>query len=184
MNSRITVVTPSLPDRDDELVEAIMSVDAQTEPVAAHLILTDLKKHGPHWVRNTLIKDVKTEFTLFLDDDDVLDSDYIETVSPFLDDYDVIYTWCRLIGHPNNPNLAMEFNEAKLRRFNFIPVTAVVRTEMLKAVGGFGEPPYEDWKLWLKLLDAGARFKPIYEKKWEYRWSHGGQNAKDMGWRK
>lgn len=177
---RITVVTPTLPDRFDQLVECIMSVDAQTVPVADHVIITDKNRHGPSWARNVGIKDVKTEFTLFLDDDDVLYKDYIETVTPFLDNYDVIYTWCKLVNF--KAHLDVPFDENHLRQANFIPVTAVVRTELLREVGCFDKGPYEDWKLWKKILDAGGRFKPIYLRKWEYRKASDGQNLKDMGW--
>ncbi len=47
---------------------------------------------------------------------------------------------------------------------NFIPITTLIRTELLKSVGGFPllsseewpHPANEDWGCWKKLLNAGV----------------------------
>lgn len=176
---KITVITPTLPERKVQLTECIQSVQRQGWPVHEHLVLVDVDREGPAVTRNKLIEEVKTKWVLFLDDDDVLYPDYIETVAPQLFGYDVVYTWC----DREFPGLAdLMFDADILRTGNFIPVTAVVNVDKVRQVGGFPEDgPYEDYRLWLKLLDIKARFKTIPERKWHYRRNEQGQNAKDRG---
>lgn len=71
------------------------------------------------------------------------------------------------------------FSGDALRKNNYIPVTTVVRTSKFLEVGGFPRPhseawPYkdcEDWGLWLRMLDAGARFSHLPERTWTW-WHH------------
>src|SRR3546814_8644512 len=64
------------------------------------------------------------------------------------------------------PAFGQEFDPAALQANNFIPVTALVRTSLFVAVGGFPQPlseawPHadcEDWGLWQRLLALGAKF--------------------------
>jgi len=76
--------------------------------------------------------------------------------------------------------LGQPFDPAALRESNYIPVTALVRATRFVQVGGFPEPnsedwPHpdcEDWALWLRLLDAGAKFSHLPERTWTWEW-HG-----------
>lgn len=118
---------------------------------------------------------VDATWVLFLDDDDILYPDYIEKVLPHLDDSDVVYTWC---DKNFDYNTDIPFDGPALRERNVIPVTACVRVELLNAVGGFPtDVAYEDWALWLKLLDVDARFTCIPERKWSYRRQADGRDA-------
>lgn len=175
----ITVITPTLPDRTEKLAECKESVKNQTVPFHDHLVLVDEEREGPAVTRNKLIEQVETEWVQFLDDDDVLYPEYNETIQPYLDDFDFVYTWCdrEFLGLPD-----MDFNPDMLRIGNTIPVTVCTRTEMVREVGGFPtEGIYEDWQLWIKLFDAGARFKTVRKRMWHYRRTDEGQNAADKG---
>lgn len=165
----VTVITPTIPDRVDLLREAICSVAQQTEPVKGHLIGVDSLGEGPSPVRNKLIKSVDTEWIAFLDDDDILFGNHFEVVSQHQNDADLIWTWCSSIGRGNfNPN--SHFNEQRLRSDgNYIPITVTLRTELFRRVGGFSDARLEDWDLWIRLLDAGARFKCEPTVTWQYR---------------
>lgn len=117
-----------------------------------------------------MVQGVDTEWVAFLDDDDLLYPHHLETLLGASDDVDVVYSFCDVTGRGDwSPN--MDFNERALRSFNFIPVTAMVRRSAFLAVGGFpeGTHPVEDWRLWLALLDAGARFRCVPVKTWLYR---------------
>jgi glycosyltransferase involved in cell wall biosynthesis len=162
----ITVVTPTIPGREDLLAECIESVAMLG---LAHLVQLDADGAGPAAVRNRLAAEVRTEWTLFLDDDDLLYPNYLGTVLPYLPAADVVYTAWDLTG-ATDPQPEPFFDEIVLRHHNVIPVTACVRTDMFRAVGGFplGED-LEDYRLWLKLLDAGARFANIPVIAWHYR---------------
>lgn len=165
----ISVVTPTVPGREDLLYECMASV----RPLP-HLIGLDRRREGPAVVRNRLIKQVITPWTLFLDDDDLLLPNYVDAVTPHLKGADVVYTSWLLSGadeplpHPWDPEL--------LLTRNFIPVTACVRTSALRAVGGFPQAREEDWALWLALQAAGARFTYVPVIAWRYRRRIGGRN--------
>jgi glycosyltransferase involved in cell wall biosynthesis len=165
----ITVITPTLPERNKLLSEAIASVSTQRHPVEGHLISVDNNRRGPIEIRNQLIKAVDTEWTAFLDDDDILYENHFEVMLPASDSADLIWTWCNSEGRGNfNPNST--FNEKRLREDgNFIPITVAVRTELLNRVGGFVDHPQEDWHLWIRLLDVGARFVNVPVVTWNYR---------------
>lgn len=161
----ITVVTPTLPGREALLAECEDSVKAAGLP---HLIKVDHKREGPPVVRNRLVELVTTPWVLFLDDDDLLYPHYYETVWPYLDEADVVYTAWDLSG-AQDPHPHAWFDSALLRTRNFIPVTACVRVRKFRAVEGFDDTANEDHALWLKLLDRGARFSFVPEKCWHYR---------------
>jgi glycosyltransferase involved in cell wall biosynthesis len=173
----VTVLIPTIEERVDLLEEALASVEAQTIGAPPVFWLVDKDRNGPAYMRNDMMQFVKTEFVLFLDDDDLLYPDYLETVQPFLVDHDVVYTWCDKEGwaasyldHDWDPEI-MRGGE------NHLPVTACVRTEKFFEAGGFPlDAVYEDWSLWLRLMDLGARFKCVQEYKWAYR-RHGGSRT-------
>lgn len=172
----VTVITPSLPERDNFLEDCVESVELQTVGAPRHIIGLDEHHEGPAKVRNFLANFAQTEWLLFLDDDDLLDLNYFEKVLPALTaNSDVVYTWCRRIGF--RANLDFDFDAEHLRRENYIPVTACVRTSMFTDVGGFPTAVgYEDWGLWTRILDKGGKFRVIKDKLWTYR-RHGGSRT-------
>lgn len=161
----ISVVTPTIPGREALLAECHASVERFGLP---HLIEVDVDGDGPAAVRNRLVEQVRTEWVLFLDDDDVLYPNYIDVVTPHFPESDVVYTDWRLTGAVDP--MPIPFDPDLLRRMNIIPVTACVRTSWLHKVGGFPEDaPQEDYALWLRLLDEGARFTQVPVIAWHYR---------------
>lgn len=163
--SSITVVTPTVPGRETLLKECRASVDALGLP---HLLMLDNFGEGPTAIRNRLIGSVETEWTLFLDDDDLLFPNYLDAVQPLLPNADVVYTAWQLSG-AIDPVPLPTFDPDLLRQRNFIPVTACVRTSALRHVGGFPNAELEDHALWLDLLDAGFRFRYTPVIAWHYR---------------
>ena len=168
----VTIITPTIPSRGLLLADAISSVANQETPAADHLIKVDLHGKGPSAIRNDLARSVKTEWMAFLDDDDILYPNYITELSNFQNDFDVIYGFCKMTGRANW--IANEtFNENTLRKRNFIPVTAMVRTSMFQIVDGFPNQQFsEDHALWINILNVGGRFKCHQKELWEYRY-HG-----------
>lgn len=161
----ITALTPTLPGRERLLEQCRASVVAAG---LKHLVGLDLERRGPAAIRNELAAQAHTPWLLCLDDDDLLLSHYLEVVAPELETADVVYTSWYLTGAPD-PQPLDRFDADYLRVQNFIPVTAAVRTEAFRAVGGFRNVPLEDHDLWLRLLDAGARFTYVPVVCWRYR---------------
>lgn len=154
-----------------------------------------------------LARDAGIEWAAFLDDDDLLDPQHVEKLLDRARETgaDVVYPRFRVHGGSyarrrslGDLALLMEqvgwrdgqyFRDA-LRQGNFIPVTALVRVEAALSAGGFptGEdvprhpyPPHprvEDWGLWLRMLDAGARFAQLPEVTWTWRQWSGSTSAR------
>lgn len=161
----LTVITPTIPGREALLEECHASVAALG---LSHLIEIDVDGVGPAAIRNRLTKQVTTEWTLFLDDDDLLYPNYVDVVTPHLADADIVYTAWRLTG-ATDPCPYPSFDPVLLRQHNLIPVTACVRTSAFRAVGGFSDAELEDHALWLSLLDDGCRFTYVPVIAWHYR---------------
>jgi glycosyltransferase involved in cell wall biosynthesis len=83
-----------------------------------------------------------------------------------------------------------ELRRELLTRNNFIPVTVLVRRSLLDDVGGFPIPNTpewpddccEDWGLWRRLLDVGARFEHLPRRTWIWYWH--GRNTSGRSWRR
>lgn len=178
----LTVITPTVAGREALLEECKESVKNQTVPVADHRWLLDVNRHGPALTRNVLVRDVETEWIAFLDDDDILLPNHFEVHQPFLDDYDVIFSWGMVVHRDGGQALFdSSYNpERILQGHNSIPVTATVRRSLFNYVTGFRlEERFEDWALWRDLIYAGARFKCIEEVTWHYRISPEARNSKE-----
>lgn len=177
----ITVVIPTIPGREHLLDRAVASCQAQT---LDHEIFigVDYAGAGPAVTRNALIEDVTTEWTAFLDDDDELAPRHLEILHGIATQTMacVVYPWMYTTegglpaAHNADPALARPFNEDLLRRVNYIPVTALVRTKCLKAVGGFPEDEdEEDHGLWLRLVEHRCVFRHTTARTWAYHKGHG-----------
>lgn len=165
-------LTATLTDRQSLLEECRASVSAQTV-AAEHLVGVDVSREGPATIRNRLAADTDADWLIPLDDDDLVDADFVERLTPHLDGADVVYPWCRVKDFlpglpPWTPNRL--FRAENLLRFNFIPVTAMVSHELWDAVGGMPENvANEDWRFWQRCLAEGARFRCVPEVVWTYR---------------
>lgn len=171
----ITVITPSLPSRSSMLAEAMESVAAQTVGDVCHLIQVDPYGVGPAVIRNALLYCADSEWVAFLDDDDVLDPDHLETLtSADLDNLDVVIPHCRFSGEQipakfcNRP-----YDREALRRHGIFPIAVLARRLAILDAGGFSNERYEDWALWNRMADNGCRFEVIPRVTWTYRLGHG-----------
>lgn len=170
----ISVVTPSVPERAPFLAEARASVAAQSCRVpVTHLVLLDRRHRGAAIARNKLLEQVETEWVAFLDDDDLFDRDHLQSLLDLAHatDSDVTWSWCRCISERaiSIPR-PTAFDPEALRDRNYIPVTVLARTAAVRAAGGFSKRDrFEDWHLWLRMLDNGARFAVVPRVTWTYR---------------
>lgn len=161
-----------MPKREPLLDQCRAAVAAQTIP-CEHLIAVDENREGPAAVRNHLARETDADWLIPLDDDDLIDPLFLETLAPLLGGADVVYPWCRVTDHtpglpPWTPNRL--FRAETLLRFNYIPVTALVRHSLWDQVGGMPEGvATEDWLMWKRCLAEGARFRCVPEIAWTYR---------------
>lgn len=187
MKPGVTVVTPTIPTRGEFLAEAIVSVAQQSHLPVTHVVTVDHRCEGEATTRNRGLFAVETEWVAFLDDDDLLFPNHLEVCLDHAQSTgaDLVYPWFESRGWSETFEAFGEpFDEKRLRRSNYIPVTTLVRTELAQSVGGFPrqrseEWPHErlvDWAFLLRLLDAGARFSHVAERTWAYR-AHPGATA-------
>lgn len=181
----VTLVIPTLPSRAALLYRALASVAAQTYGPAAVIVEPDLDGQGAAATRNRALERVVTPLVAFLDDDDELYPNHLERCVWYAcaRSADLVYPGYDVVGGVDPVGLFGEvFNAGLLRQRNFIPVTAVARTESVRAAGGFqphpdvNGAPCEDWGLWLAMAEQGADIAHLAEKTW--RWHiHDGQTA-------
>jgi hypothetical protein len=174
----LTVVTPTLPERRPMLHELRQCIARQTVKPRRWVVKTDWSRIGPSKIVNDLVADCDTEWVFRCDDDDLFDSNHFEVLSDELtDDYDVVYTWPRVDppGWIGETGLQMVGTADFLRQHNFIASAAAVRRSLWLELGGYRDVHNEDHDLWVRCLDAGARFCLIPTVTWTYRlgdWPH------------
>lgn len=171
----ISVITASLPTRGAMLAECIASVAAQTQPPIEHLVAVDHARRGSAATRNSLLTASSGLRVAVLDDDDVALPEHLALLAAV--EADIVYSYCEVTGRDWSPN--RPFDPVALRASNYIPVTALIRAELLRDLGGWRSDVsngWEDWDLWLRALDAGASFACVPVVTWRYRF-HGGNKT-------
>jgi len=201
-DTTVTAVIPTIPPRRRLLLRAVASVRYQTRPVDEIITPTDTESRGAAYNRNQGIWQASSEWVAFLDDDDIWLPHHIERLLMAADETgaDIVYPWfqgvtqdglgTRLNGQIVDP-FRVPFGEEQAeylrKEGNFIPVTLIARTSLLRDVGGFSMAPWasadnpcEDWGCWIKLVDAGARFYHLPEITW--RWNGHQQHTSGRNW--
>jgi glycosyltransferase involved in cell wall biosynthesis len=184
----VTVVIPTIPGRESLLRRAVASVGAQQVAPHSIVVTIDDERRGAHWARNEALRSVKTDFVCWLDDDDELLPNHVKVLvrGANKSGADLIFSYAEFVGGrdplavmrgdgvivPEPINFPWNADAERSLRVhgNFIPVTYMVRTEAVRAVGGFPAPysfearysnDCEDYGLLLHLLDAGYRFHHV-----------------------
>jgi len=185
----ITMVVCSIPQRTEMLHRALRTVTDQTLLPENIIVSYDFEGLGHAGNRNKAVEMVTTEWTAFVDDDDYLLPHHLQTLydTALTTGADLVYPWHIILDRDGNqiPDILHHpdvFEEDRLRRNNYIPVTLLVKTAALRAVGGFPTPgPGEMWRncedfgCWVRLLDAGYKFVHANEVTWI--WNHWGGNT-------
>ncbi len=184
------------------LWRAMRSADAQRPTCERCIVVSDEQRHGAWWARNRGLEQVETSWVAWLDDDDWLYPNHLKVLTRGANrsGADMVFSYadfpdgrdplaCCLGGKLIERPAAVPFGsdqrlhlDSRDREYcpacryltgNFIPVTYLVRTELVRAVGGFPEPysmptvrtsgECEDYLLLLKMLDAGASFHHVVD---------------------
>ena len=188
----ITVLTVTIPGREDILARNLRSVNEQTVPVMRQFICSHIpaaRNPQVHYsqAKNDLLESVDTEFVAVLNDDDLWLPHHIETLAPYIHDSDVVYSW--ETGNTRHREDCNNYSQKQIiERFENHPIidgSCIFRTDLLRAVGGFptdweGPGPregghyknskanFEDWRLFQALSKAGARFTCVPSVTWTY----------------
>lgn len=186
MRPGVTAVIPSIPPRaGTHLHRALDSVLQQDRPVDGISVSIDHHHRGAAANRTRALSGVGTEWTALLDDDDEWHTDHVRLLMQHAEDTgaDLVYPWFTVPEgwDPWPEREGQPFNEPLLRTMNYIPITVLVRTELLWDAGGFtpkgpADNPCDDWGTWERLLAAGARFEHLNRRTWLWHW-HGGNTS-------
>lgn len=170
----VTVVIATIPGRESLLARARESVSLQTIPVRVEIEL-DGRGEGPAAPRNRAISRVETPWIAFLDDDDTLRPFHCQALLECAEETGADLVWSQhdvRYGNrpPTNRAPALTFQPPGLDTLdvdNFIPITYLVRTDMVRKVGGFREGfcP-EDHQLLIDLRNAGMVAAHLRRRTW------------------
>ena len=182
--SDVTVVIPTIAGREEFLHRALISVTQQQVAPKTIVVVRDEDRRGAYWARNKALTQVDTEWIAWLDDDDEFLPNHIKVLvrGANKSGADMVYSYAEFIGgqdplacfvdgkliaSPINVPWGNEGEYTMRVGGNFIPITYLVRTAAVRAVGGFPnayefESRYsndcEDFGLLLRLIDAGYKF--------------------------
>lgn len=162
-----------MPGRTELLAQNMESVRDQTVRVDSHLIIADDGSLGPIEKYNRAFRSVTTSWISILDDDNWWFHDHVETIQPFFDQADVIYT--KDAGHTRPCQDLSARSQAEIvdlfGRTNVLDQSCAIRSEMFQRVGGFSTdhaPREMDQDLWYRIAQAGGRFHAIQKETWFY----------------
>lgn len=126
------------------------------------------------------------DFLCFLDADDYLDEDYIAVLKDglLLSSDETKFSFTDIVYIRANSSEKQQlpaYSRYRLAYENWIPVTALIEREAFVKVGGFSASmnlkySFEDWDLWLKLLDAGYGGIKVTGSQLNYRLHGAGRN--------
>lgn len=109
--------------------------------------------------RNDAIAAATTSWVICLDADDQLGDGYVTALSKGHAD---IRVPSLIEVHLDGSSLEVDLTQRNIERLNPIPISAMVRREMVLSAGGFQPwPAWEDWALWLTLVRRGATYEHI-----------------------
>lgn len=184
----VTVVIPTIYSRSAMLEQAVQSVLEQELQAADVIIEHDIHRQGPAVVRNRALARVQTPWLAWLDDDDLLMPQHLRVLADVAlsADADLVWPWFTVSGggDPFPMHFGRQWDPEHPHQF---PITYLVRTELVRRVGGFetvpdgpahadGNRAGEDWRLQLAMSAAGGRFVHLPERTWIWR-HHGGNTS-------
>jgi hypothetical protein len=129
------------------------------------------------WIRacNQAFEQATTPYVLVFGHDDVALPGFLEPMQNLAESgigADVVYPSMVLTNEDLEPirdYSAQMFCGNRLAHWNYIPACSLIRRTKAIEVGGYRDVPIQDWDLWVRLHQAGARFKPCPEAQMLYR---------------
>jgi hypothetical protein len=186
----VTVCTPTIPIRGEQLTRAIRSVSEQTLQPTAHLIMVDVHREGAPAMLDKTIQTAQTDWVAILADDDELLPQHLETLWDLVNeqDADIGFTHFRY-SHLSDAGHLERFRGQPFDNNNPRQMTGVfmARRELILAAGGHskgfdplsyerddsGNRIGEDFLIVKKLAKLGAKFAVSPDVTWIYHTGHG-----------
>ena len=120
---------------------------------------------GPAAARNTGFSFSSGDYLVFLDGDDILHKEYVETcLAVYEKDPALNIVYCDVELFENKTGLwkLHPFSESTILLYNSIPVFAMIRSCVFNQIGKYDTKLRcgEDWELWIRILQ---RFSGVYK---------------------
>ena len=174
----ITETLHSVLNQTYEAIEIILINDGSTDNTEA--VVNDFIKNnskfrfynqenkGQTKTRNTGAGYATGKYLLFLDADDKIAPVFIEKCVAILaarPDIKIVYSLSDFFGNKTGRWQLPPFHLKSFLVNNCIPITALIRKDDFNSVNGFDENLtfYEDWELWIKLVETGGKIHQIQE---------------------
>lgn len=131
--------------------------------------------------RNFGIRNAEGIYVLPLDADDLIHPEYIKKSVKILDgnvDIEIVYSRANLFGCKNGEWKLPEFSEERMLARNCIFCSAIFRRSTFFKTNGYNQNlkyGFQDWDLWLSILELGGKVNKIDEILFYYR-----QKSKSM----
>lgn len=180
------------------LAEAVESALAQTVPAGEIIIIDDgstdeTPQVAAHYAErpdvrvirqenagaiatfNRAIRASRGEYFVLLSADDRLDVRFLERTVPLLAAYPAAgyaYTGYRVFGARHRVRPALSFSRTLLARRPYFTASSLIRRAAFDDAGGYAPEMaagYEDWDLYLTMLEHGRRGVPVPEVLFHYR---------------
>ncbi len=175
----VTVVIPAFNDlpgglmHDGEVIVVDDASDPPLQPIVGSRIIRLANNRGPAAARNAGLAEVSTPLVAFVDTDVDVDDHWLDALLPHFNDPSVALVAPRVASRAGTSTLAkyetarspLDLGGESARispgtRVSYVPAAAlVVRTEMLRSIGGFDEMlrTGEDVDMVWRLIEAGYR---------------------------
>ena len=133
--------------------------------------------------RNNAIAKSHGRYVLPLDSDDIIEATFLEKAVAVLDhDIEVRIVGCRVkcFGEVDAEMVLGEFTNGDLLIRNYLANSSVFRREDFDSVGGYKADMaggFEDWELWVSILERGGKAYRIDELLYLYRKHEGSRNC-------
>jgi glycosyltransferase involved in cell wall biosynthesis len=183
----------------NELFEIILVDDASQTDVARSIFESIKEQHEPKGLRLNYIKHEQNlwlsgarttganaseaEFIVFLDDDDLLEQDYIKKCLILLEassSHDWVYTNHRKFEQRNEFRQAPRFNPLLLTVRNRVSYSSMFRRAVWLEIGqrkeliGDNLYQFEDWDMYVRMITKGHIGTPLRDTNFHYRKSSSG----------
>lgn len=170
-NLRIVVVDDGSPDDTAEVAKRLIAAHPERR-----IELLRQPNGGLAAARNAGVRATNSPFFLPLDADDRLHPEAIAELMAAMqrNGADVATSDGRTFGDEDRPLRAAPVTKRRLRRANCLFYASLVRRSVFERAGGYrpDAPGYEDWDLWLSLLEHDATFVHVPRELFGYR-KHG-----------
>ena len=152
-------------------ISAIVDRFRHAHPQHRVALLHNQRQLGVGATRNAGLAEVRGRFVALLDHDDLWLPDHIAAAQQLLDSeaIDAVFSTVRMVSEAGAQTVGewgptaqdLEQFPGRLLSRNFItPSSVVIRTDLLRQLGGFGHAAVcEDYQLWMRAIMSGAQFR-------------------------